>query len=80
MAVFQEAVREAGMRMRMSPAAVMLAADGVSVTVISGVAEGPGPTVKVSFVAEEIVGVYGGKLEIERSELGGALVRVRFDG
>jgi len=39
----------------------------------------PGHGIGLSIV-EEIVGVYGGKLEIERSELGGALVRVRFDG
>ena len=50
-------LKPAGMRMRMSLAAVMLAADGVSVTVICGVAVAPAPTVKVSFVAEEIVGL-----------------------
>ncbi len=38
----------------------------------------PGHGIGLSIV-QEIVAVYGGKLEIERSELGGALMRVRFD-
>ena len=38
----------------------------------------PGHGIGLSIV-QEIVAAYGGKLEIERSELGGALLRVRFD-
>jgi two-component system sensor histidine kinase PhoQ len=38
----------------------------------------PGHGIGLSIV-QEIVAVYGGKLEIERSELGGALLRIKFD-
>ena len=38
----------------------------------------PGYGIGLSIV-QEIVTAYGGKLEIERSDLGGALLRVRFD-